>query len=115
MATLPAARSYGFASWPKLRAEVAARTAALDQLAAAFCVASVADRTDRAAQLLADTPALATYSLPTALLLGDVARVSDAIERDQGTAVRPDPATGWTPGPGERGDRAAAAGAGRGG
>jgi ankyrin repeat protein len=96
-AQLVVARSYGFASWPKLRAEVAARTAALDQLAAAFCVASVADWTGKAARMLAETPELATWNLATALLLGDVVRVRDAIERDSGTAVRPDPATGWTP------------------
>jgi ankyrin repeat protein len=71
--------------------------ATLDQLAAAFCVASVADRTGRAARMLADTPELATYSLATALLLGDEPRVRDAIEHDTGTAFRPDPVTGWTP------------------
>lgn len=96
-AQLVVARSYGFASWPRLRAEVTARTAALDQLAAAFSVASVADRADRAARMLAETPELATWNLATALLLGDVAQVRGALERDPGTAVRPDPVTGWTP------------------
>lgn len=69
----------------------------LDQLAAAFCVASVSDRTGRAARMLADTPELADYSLATALLLGDADRVRDAIERDPAAAVQPDPDTGWTP------------------
>jgi ankyrin repeat protein len=96
-AQLVVARSYGFASWPRLRAEVAARSAALDQLAAAFSVASVADRTGRAARMLAETPELATWNLATALLLGDVASARVALERDPATAVRPDPATGWTP------------------
>lgn len=96
-AQLVVARSYGFASWPRLKAEVDARTAALDQRAATFCAASVADRTGQAARMLAETPELAAYSLATALLLGDETRVRDAIERDPATAVRPDPVTRWTP------------------
>jgi ankyrin repeat protein len=96
-AQLVIARSYGFASWPKLKAEVAARAATLDNRAAAFCVASVADGTGQAARMLAETPELATHSLATALLLGDEARVRDALERDPATAVRPDAVTGWTP------------------
>ncbi|MGH3305390.1 MAG: ankyrin repeat domain-containing protein, partial [Streptosporangiaceae bacterium] len=96
-AQLVVAQSYGFASWPRLKAEVAARSAALDQTVAMFCVASVADRTGKAARMLAETPELAGYSLATALLLGAVARVRDEIERDPATAVRADPVTGWTP------------------
>ncbi len=71
--------------------------ATLDQLAADFCLASVQGRAGRAVRMLADTPELAAYSLATALVLGDVARVRAVIERDPRAAVRADPATGWTP------------------
>jgi ankyrin repeat protein len=71
--------------------------ATLDQLAAEFCVASVRDWTGKAARMLAQTPELAGHSFATALLLGDVARVREEIERDPAAAARADPATGWTP------------------
>ena len=96
-AQLVLARSYGFSSWPKLKAEVAARTASLDQLAAEFCVASIRDWRGRAARMLAQTPELARHSFATALVLGGVARVRAEIERDPAAVTRPDPATGWTP------------------
>lgn len=96
-AQLVVARSYGFASWPGLKAEVEARAARMDQRAADFCVASVRDWTGRAVRMLAETPELAEYSLATALVLGDVARVRAQIERDPAAVTRPDPVTGWTP------------------
>jgi ankyrin repeat protein len=96
-AQLVVARSYGFPSWPALKAEVQARAASLDQLAAEFCVASVRDWTGRAVRLLAQTPEIAGHSLATALMLGDAARVRAEIARDPAAATRQDPATGWTP------------------
>jgi ankyrin repeat protein len=96
-AQLVVARSYGFSSWPRLKAEVAARTASLDQLAAEFCVASIRDWTGKAVRMLAQTPQIAGHSFATALLLGDEARVRDEIERDPAAATRADPLTGWTP------------------
>lgn len=75
---------------------MATRSDGLDQLAAEFCVASVADWTGKAARMLADTPELAHHSLATALVLGDVARVREEIERDPEAATRTDPQTGWT-------------------
>jgi ankyrin repeat protein len=96
-AHLVVARSYGFSSWPRLKAEVEARAASLDQKAARFCEASIRDWTGRAARMLAQTPETAGHSLATALVLGDVARVRDEIERDPAAATRPDPRTGWTP------------------
>ena len=96
-AQLVVARAYGFPSWPALKAEVQARAASLDQLAAEFCVASVRDWTGKAVRLLAQTPEIAGHSLATALMLGDVARVRDEIARDPAAAIRADPATGWTP------------------
>src|SRR5579862_649492 len=96
-AQLVVARQYGFPSWPVLKAEVQARAASLDQLAAEFCVASVRDWTGKAVRLLAQTPEIAGHSLATALMLGDVARVRAEIARDPATATRSDPRTGWTP------------------
>jgi ankyrin repeat protein len=68
----------------------------LEQRAAEFVVASVADWTGKAARMLAETPELADHSLATALVLGDVARVRAEIERDPDVATRTDPLTGWT-------------------
>jgi ankyrin repeat protein len=68
----------------------------LDERAAEFCVASIADWTGKAARMLADTPELAQHSLATALVLGDITRVREEIERDPEAATRTDPLTGWT-------------------
>lgn len=96
-AQLVVARSYGFPSWPALKAEVQARAASLDELAAEFCVASVRDWRGRAVRMLAQTPEITGHGLATALMLGDAARVRDEIARDPAAATRPDPRTGWTP------------------
>ena len=69
-AQLVVARSYGFSSWPRLKAEVEARTASLDQQAAEFCVASIRDWTGKAVRMLAQTPEIAGHSFATALILG---------------------------------------------
>jgi hypothetical protein len=55
-AQLALAREYGFASWPKLKAEVEVRTLDLAEKVVAFCQASVNGNTRRAARLLAETP-----------------------------------------------------------
>src|SRR5215470_12460051 len=90
------ARSYGFSSWAKLKAEVETRTADFAKKAAAFLQASIGDWTGRAARLLAETPELGDYNLATALVLGDVDRLRTAIELDPAAATRQDPSTGWT-------------------
>jgi ankyrin repeat protein len=90
------ARSYGFASWPRLKADVEARAADLAERAQAFCEASIGDWTGRAARMLEETPELAGYDLATALVLGDVARVRAELERDPGLIERRDPRSGWT-------------------
>jgi ankyrin repeat protein len=69
----------------------------LAQRVAAFCAASVQGWDRSAVRMLAETPEIAGYSLATALLLGDVERVRQHVERDPEAAVRRDPATGWTP------------------
>lgn len=96
-AQLAIAREYGFASWARLKVEVAARSTDLAELAAAFCEASIRDGNGRAARMLAATPELATHDLAIAVILGDVDRVRDQIGRDPTLATRPDPRSGWTP------------------
>jgi ankyrin repeat protein len=90
------ARDYGFSSWPKLKAEVEARTLDLAQKVEAFYQASVGGSYDRPARLLAATPEIAGYDITTALLLGDPARVREELERDPGLATRHNPQSGWT-------------------
>jgi ankyrin repeat protein len=95
-AQLAIAREYGFASWPKLKDEVDARTLDLADKAVAFCEDSIRGRMGRAARVLAETPAIATYSFATAVILGDADRVRDQLRRDPELATRPDRRTGWT-------------------
>ncbi|MDP9256772.1 MAG: ankyrin repeat domain-containing protein [Actinomycetota bacterium] len=95
-AQLAIARAYGFASWPKLKAEAEARTLDLAERADAFCKASIGDGSGRAARMLAATPAIAGHSLATAVILGDGGRVSEELRRDPGLATRRDPRSGWT-------------------
>jgi len=68
----------------------------LAQRVAEFCAASVRGWDRSAVRMLAETPEIASYSLATALLVGDVERVRQHVERDPEVAVRRDPATGWT-------------------
>jgi ankyrin repeat protein len=95
-AQLAVAREYGFASWPQLKAEVAARTMDLAREADAFVEASIGDWTGKAARMLADTPQLAGYDFRTAVVLGDAGRVREMLERDRGLATRVDARSGWT-------------------
>jgi ankyrin repeat protein len=95
-AQLAVARAYGFASWPKVKAEVEARTLDLAEKVDAFCKASIGDGSGRAARMLAATPAIAGHSFATAVILGDAARVSEELRRDPGLATRRDPRSGWT-------------------
>ena len=96
-AQLALAREYGFASWPRLKAEVDARTTDLARQADTFCVASIRDTTGRAVRMLAATPELAGYNFATAVTLGDADRVRAAITRDPGLVTGVDARTGWTP------------------
>jgi ankyrin repeat protein len=95
-AQLAVAREYGFASWRKLKDAIDAGMLDLAEKVVAFCTASVANQPDRAARLLAETPAIAHFSFATAVLLGDSARVRDELRLDPGLATRPDRRTGWS-------------------
>jgi ankyrin repeat protein len=94
-AQLALARECGFASWPKLKDEVDARTLELAGKVDEFCEASVSGSMSRAARMLAETPAIADYSLATAVILGNADRVRAELRRDPTLATRPDPRTGW--------------------
>ena len=74
-AQLALAREYGFASWPRLKDEVDARTLDLAEKADEFCQASIGGNIRRAARMLEETPAIADYSFATAVVLGDADRV----------------------------------------
>jgi ankyrin repeat protein len=95
-AQLALAREYGFTSWPRLKDEVDARTLALAERATEFCQAVVSGNMRRAAGLLAESPALAGYSVATAAVLGDADRVRTELQRDPTLAKQADPRTGWT-------------------
>jgi hypothetical protein len=96
-AQLVLAREHGFASWPAVKTAVDARTRQLAEQVGDFLVASVTDATGRAAHMLRETPELADHGFATAVVLGDTARVHEALERDPGLATRVDDWSGWTP------------------
>jgi ankyrin repeat protein len=95
-AQLALAREHGFASWPRLKDEVDARTLGLAEKSDEFIQTSISGNTRRAAHMLAETPALAGYSFATAVILGDADRVRAELQQDPTLATRSDPRTGWT-------------------
>jgi ankyrin repeat protein len=96
-AQVAVARQYGFASWPRLKAEVDARSSDLAQTVEAFLEASIRDWTGRAVQMLASTPEIAGYDFRTAVVLGDAGRVGEMLQADPGLATGRDARWGWTP------------------
>jgi ankyrin repeat protein len=95
-AQLAVAREHGYPGWPRLVAEVKARTAGRGQLVDDFLAASVRDWTGRAARMLARDPWIADYDFRTAVVLGDAARAGQLLARDPALATAADPRTGWT-------------------
>lgn len=91
------AREYGFAGWPRLKAEVDARTMTPPRRVAAFLAASVEDRPQQAARLLASDPRIARADVRTAAVLGDADHVRELTAADPALAVTPDAARGWPP------------------
>lgn len=96
-AQLVVAREHGFASWPALKAGVAARALGLAERVEAFLYASMAGPVSQAARLLAEDPPIATYDLRTAAVLGEAAQVRRLLGADPGSALRPDRRSGWPP------------------
>jgi hypothetical protein len=66
-----------------------------DDLARAFCDASVRDWTGRAVRMLAADPDIAAQGLAVAVVLGDVERVRTGLDADPAAATRTDARTGW--------------------
>jgi ankyrin repeat protein len=95
-AQLVIAREHGYPSWPRLAAEVQARTAQRGQQVEEFLVASIRDWTGQAARMLARDPWIAGYDFRTTVILGDAARVREMLAREPGLAIRTDEKTGWT-------------------
>src|SRR5687768_5566926 len=67
------AREYGFPSWNSLRDEVQARTLSFEAAVVEFVRHATGGAARRAERLLALHPAIASATLHTALVLGDVA------------------------------------------
>src|SRR5437773_888007 len=75
------AREYGFASWPRLKAEIETRTRDLAERVEVFLRASISGMTmGRAAGMLRDDPGLAGFDPRTAVVLGDASRVRAALD-----------------------------------
>jgi hypothetical protein len=91
------AHEYGFSGWPKLKAEVEARTMGLAEQVDALLRASVGGPERRAARLLEMYPEIAGYDFRTAVVLGDVDRVRELLANDPELAVRPTEPVGWPP------------------
>ncbi len=85
------------AAWTKLKTDVRAHTSDRAEQIESFVLARVRDWTGRAARMLLVTPKIAEYGLAPAVVLGDVARVRAATERDPRLVNRSDPRSGWTP------------------
>jgi hypothetical protein len=96
-AQLAIAREYGFASWPRLKANVEASTMVRALRDEQFADASVSGHRGRAAALLANDPGVAGHDFRAAVVLGDAIRVRDRLARDPALATRPDPGSGCLP------------------
>ncbi len=82
LAQLAIAREHGFASWPRLVAEVERRTQSVAERTAAFLEAVASNRPNRAVRLLRETPAIATHDVFGAAAAGDTDAVAAFVARD---------------------------------
>ena len=104
LAQLTLAREYGFPSWLRFKEAVEASAETTTQRVSAFLLASVqgfpeaaASARLRAARLLDYDPAIATYDIRTAAVLGEPDYVRSALARDPSVAVLRDKKLGWPP------------------
>lgn len=95
-AQLVIAREHGFPSWPALKAAVDARLADVARRVDTFVRSSVRGQLRTAVSLMVEDPAIATYDIRTALVLGDVDRVRAELARDPGFVHRRDEEWGWS-------------------
>ena len=106
-AQLVIAREHGLPSWPTLVAEVQDRNQNFIARLTDFVVGSIGGHfdlpgthrrwQDRALRLLADDPAIPTYDIRLAAVLGDAAALAAVLDRDPAAATRPDDIAGWPP------------------
>ncbi|MEM8589179.1 MAG: ankyrin repeat domain-containing protein [Pseudomonadota bacterium] len=93
-AQLGLARDYGFASWPKLKQAVdEQRPFTIDD----FLKAATGRRLDLAEAMLKRRPDLASATLQTAAVLGDVPALQRFLADDPAAATRPDGPLDWPP------------------
>lgn len=91
------AREHGFPSWNALREEVEARTLSFDEAVEAFVRAASDGASGRARRLLALHPAIASSSLPAALVLGDTGSIAARLAAHPELATEPVGPQGWEP------------------
>jgi len=91
------AREHGFPSWNVLREEVEARTLSFDAAVDGFIRSATGRAARRAERLLALHPSIATATLHTALVLGDVAEVEERLRHHAALASQPGGPQNWEP------------------
>ncbi|HEY0806302.1 MAG TPA: ankyrin repeat domain-containing protein [Pseudonocardiaceae bacterium] len=89
------AREYGFASWPRLKAEVDERVMTLPGRVSAFLAASVTGRVQEAVRRYDQR--VAGFDIRTAAVLGDADRVTELLAARPSSATEPDTDQGWPP------------------
>lgn len=97
-AQLVLARQYGFSGWAKLKEEVERLTTDFADRVRRFVIDAADHDFARAKRALAREPELAKADFWTALVLGDLAAIRRAVERDADCVGRPGgPLSKWTP------------------
>src|SRR5262245_22223780 len=91
------AREHGFPSWNALREEVEARTLSFEAALDEFIRCATAGALGRAERLLALHPAIASATLQTGLILGDVASVEARLRDHPQLAKEPGGPQSWEP------------------
>lgn len=91
------AREHGFPSWNALREEVEARMLSFDAAVNEFVRSATGGAARRAERLLTLHPAIATATLETALVLGDVASVEARLRENPELVSRPGGSNDWEP------------------
>lgn len=79
----------GFASWPKLREDVAISRASIQQLRSTLGAALYHGRLRQAARILATNPAIADHSLALQLALYDETRIAARLDTDPAPLLAP--------------------------
>lgn len=88
-AQLVIAREHGFASWPKLKAEIEFRQKSFAERAEFFLICVMHNRTSRAAELLRAEPELGRANIFTAGAAGEIEYVEKVLRDDPQAAHRP--------------------------